>query len=96
MFSWIDQLARIIGYCAIIYGVIWALGKWAQERSAVRVAQIERESLEKMRLEHPEAYEKEMWWRENQRLFNAGLPADPEYVERMKAIVQNSRENGLL
>ncbi|NML06534.1 hypothetical protein [Sphingomonas sp. G-3-2-10] len=96
MLSWIDQLARIIGYGAIITGIIWVLGKWAEDRSVSRTAQIERESLERMRLERPEAYEQEMWWRDNDRRFRAGLPTDPKYIERMKAIVQNCREDGLL
>ena len=96
MFSWIDQLARIIGYGAMVWGVIWVLSKWTEDHSAARAAEIERERLEKMRLEHPEAYEKEMWWRDNDRRFKEGLPTDPEYVERMKSIVQSSRDEGLL
>jgi hypothetical protein len=96
MFSWIDQLARIIGYGAIVWGLVWVLGKWAEDSSATRIAQIEWESMEKMRLERPEAYEKELWWRDNDRRFKMGLPTDPEYIERMKGIVQSSRENGLL
>ena len=96
MFSWIDQLASLIGYTVLFFSFIWFLGKWAQERSAAKAASADREWLQKLQLENPERYKREIWWRDNDQRFKVGLPTDPEYERQMRATVQSVRDAELL
>ncbi|VWX51797.1 hypothetical protein [Novosphingobium sp. 9U] len=96
MFEAIDQLARIVGYGTIIVGIIWFLGKVADDKAAHRAAMADREYLNEMRKRDPAAYDKEMWWRDNMRRKEQGLMTDPEFERQGRKMAQSLRENGLL
>lgn len=79
MFETIDTIARIVGYLTIIYGVIRFANKVSDNRNATRAYVADRDEMERLRTSDPQRYEREVWWRDNERRHRAGLPTDPEF-----------------
>ena len=91
---WIDDLARLIGYTVLVCAIIWLLVKWTEARNKAQAEFADKKWLEKLRLENPERYNQEVWWRNNHERFLAGLEVDPEYIRQMKATAKSAREQG--
>lgn len=96
IFGYIDSLARIIGYGAMLFGALHFFNRCMEDRAALRAHLADRDYLNDMSKRDPEGYEKEMWWRSNMRRKEAGLPTDPGFEEKGQRMVQSLRENGLL
>ena len=94
--QFVDQLARLIGYGAILCGAIWLLRKFARVREAERAEKADRERLDTLKEANPQAYEKEVWWRENMDRKRNGLSTDPAFEEESLRQVQSLKEAGLL
>jgi len=87
MLGAIDQLARIVGYCTIAYGLILLLGRLASDRDAMKGAQADRDHLKWLKEHNPNRYEREIWLRDNLQRAKAGLPTDPGYAEYVQNMV---------
>ena len=92
MFEAIDVLARIIGYGAMAYGVVWILSEHLKKKSHVRAQKADSEWLERMRFERPDSYEREMSWRKNMDRKTNGLPTDPRFEEELKRTARSMAE----
>lgn len=92
MFETTDLLARIIGYGAMAYGVVWVVTKHLNHKSDLRAQQIDREWLEQMRVENPESYEREMAWRSNLDRKKNGLPTDSGFEEEFQRTARSMVE----
>lgn len=85
----LDTVARVIGYGAMLCGILWLLNTYLNDRAAMRAAAEDRAWLDRLKEHEPERYEREVWWRNNLERRRAGLPTDPGFEETGQQMAQS-------